>query len=461
MKSKPSVFRSYDIRGKYPQEINNKFAYQLGQAFLEFVKKRLKKEQIEIIVGRDNRWSSTALFDGLTQGILERGANVISLGVCTTPMFYWTVSRLALDEAGIMITASHLPKDYNGFKLVDQDAIPIDLRTGLKELKETMGRSLPDTEKKGKIVEKDALPEYVEFALKDFKSTKFLPFKIIIDTGNGVVGKVIPEFFPLLKPKIKLKVSHLFPELDADFPNRPPDSLAPESIQILQEEVRRKDANLGISFDGDGDRIILVDENGQFIQPDLILALLSELILKENPGAKIIYTVRASRIVPETINKNKGVPVISRVGHSHIKRKMKQENILFGGETSGHYYHRDHYFSEAPFFVLFKLLELMSLENKKLSELVKPLDKYHSSGEINFSLPPKISFAKIAKKIEEKYPEGKISRLDGLSICFDDWWLNLRHSQTEPVLRLVIEAKSKKLLEAKQKEIKRLFKVQP
>ncbi len=442
------IFKNYDIRGKYPEEINEEIAYKIGLSFVEFLKtENPKRKKFDILIGRDNRLSSPSLFKAVSKGITDSGVNVMSLGVCSTPMFYFASKRCRADDAGIMITASHLPKEYNGFKLVKEMPIPIDFQTGLKNIKKLLTRKFKPAKKRGIITKKNILKEYLKFNLKNFNFKKINPFKIVIDTGNGAAGIVIPKMFK----KSKRRIFHLFPKSDGHFPNREPDCNQEKNLRKLQREILKKGADLGVAFDGDGDRIVFLNEQGKTISPNLIAALMSEIILKEKPGKKIIYTVMAGRIISETIKKNNGIPIISKVGHSFIKRKMRKADIFFGAETSGHYYLKDHYFSEAPFFVLFKILEEMSQKKKKISQLIKPFKGFYYS---LIDLKMKNVEEKILK-LKRYFRDGKILKIDGLKIDYPDWGFNIRTSKTEEnVLKLAVEAKNRSLLREKIKEIK-------
>ncbi len=448
IKINPEIFRAYDIRGIYPSTINEETAYLIGRAFVKF----LKKPKPNIVVGRDNRLSSPILFKSLIKGITDQGAKVIDIGLSITPMLYFTVAHFKFD-GGIQISASHNPPEYNGFKLVREEAIPISEKTGLKEIKKLTSnlnksgiRTSLFTPKIGQVVRKKVLREYLKFNLKDFNLKVIKPLKIVIDTANAVPGIVAPEFFK----KTNCKIYHLFAKLDGSFPNHPPSPHEEKNLRWLKREVLKRKADLGIAFDGDGDRVIFVDEGGKMIPGDLITALLVSLILKENPGQKILCDVRSSNLVRDVVKEAGGIVVIGRIGHSFIKEKMRRENIIFQGELNGHYYLRSHYFCEAPFYVIFKILEEISKSGKTISELVKPYKKYFHSGEINFKVKNK---KRILETLENKFRGGKILKIDGLRIDFADWWFNLRPSQTEPVLRLVVEAKTKKLMVKKKKEL--------
>jgi len=448
MKINPNIFRAYDIRGIYPGEINEDSAYLIGRAYIQF----LGKKKLKIVVGRDDRLSSPSLKRNLIQGVIDSGANVIDIGLSTSPMFYFGVAHFKFD-GGINITASHNPPEYNGFKMVREKAIPISEKTGLriiKKLIEKIKRAKPP-KKRGKIIKKSILKDYIKFNLKEIKKKKLKPLKIVVDTANAVPGILAKKIFKILP----CKFSYLFSKLDGSFPGHLPDPHQEKNLKELKKIVKIKKADLGIAFDGDGDRVVFVDEKGKRIPGDLTTALLASMILKEKPGRKILCDVRSSNIVREVVKKAGGIPITGRIGHSFIKEKMRRENIIFQGELNGHYYFRKHYFTEAPFFAIFKIFEEMIRTGKNISELVKPFKKYFHSGEINFKIKNK---EKILKILERKFKNGKISKIDGLRIDFKNWWFNIRPSHTDPVLRLVVEAKTKRIMEKKKKELTALIK---
>ncbi len=482
IKINSNIFRAYDIRGKYPNEINKEVAYVVGRAFVEYIRKHKQKflnrfgktknrgllkpksSRLKIVVGRDNRLSSPVLYKGLVQGIIDSGADVVDIGFSTSPMLCFVVAHYGFD-GGIEITASHNPFQYNGFKLVREKAIPISKDNGLKKIADLILKDkFLDNFSKGGIFKKEVISDYVKFNLKEIEIDKIGRMNIIVDTGNAVPGIIIPE---ILK-KIPVKVSYLFLNLDGNFPNRSPNPLAKGNLKTLQKEVVAKKADLGVAFDGDGDRIIFVDKKGKIISGDLITALISKILLKKNSKQKILYDIRSSNIVKEAIKENKGVAILSRVGHSFIQEKMRERDILFGGEFSGHYYYKFHYFSEAPLFVLLKILEEISKTKKSILELIEPFKKYFHSGEINFPISFILTKSKeiskteterkILKKLERKYANGKVLKLDGLRVDFKDWWFLVRFSRTEPVLRLVIEAKTRELMKKKLNQLKQFLK---
>jgi len=445
MKINSKIFKAYDIRGIYPDDLNEEIAYLIGSAYVKF----LRKERPKIAVGRDNRLSSPFLFKSLVRGMTEQGATVVDIGLSTSPMFYWTIAFFKFD-GGIDITASHNPPEYNGFKMVRERAKPISEDTGIKEIQKMVLKGKFEKKTKGKIVKKKVLKDYIEANLENFRFKKTRPLKVIVDTANAVSGIVIPEIFRGRKDKI----THLFSKLEGSFPNHNPDPLTKKNLKVIRQTIRKQKADLGVAFDGDGDRLFFIDEKAEVVLGDLIIALMAKLVLAEKPGEKILYDVRSSNIVPETVEKEGGIPVVWKIGHSFIKEKMRKENIIFAGELSGHYYLKSHYFCEAPLYVLLRIMQEVSESGLKLSQLIKPFRKYFHSGEINFKVKDK---KKILAKLEKKFKSGKTLKLDGLRIDFKDWWFLVRPSNTEPLLRLVLEAKTKNLLKQKRRELAKII----
>lgn len=441
MKINPDIFKAYDIRGIYPDELNEETAYLIGRAYVQF----LKKKKPKIVVGQDNRLSSPDLFQSLTKGLITQGAEVVDIGLSTTPLLYFTVAYFDFD-GGINITASHNAAQYNGFKIVREKAVPVSGMSGIYEIRDLVLAGKFQPEEKGNMTTKEVLSDYKKFNLEKFNLNRIKPLRIVVDTANAVAGVVVPE---ILK-ETNCQTDYLFLELDGSFPNHIPDPLKKENLKEICQKIKKEGADLGIAFDGDGDRVLFIDEKGEAVDGDLITALISKIILKENPGENIIYDVRSSNIVPETIQENGGVPIVERIGHTFFKEKMREKDAVFGGELSGHYYCRNHFFCECPFFVLFKILEIISQSSEPLSKIISPFRKYFGSGEINFKVKDK---EKILKELEKNPPgggeKGKILKLDGLRIDFKDWWFLVRPSNTEPLLRLVIEGKNKKLVEEK------------
>ncbi|TFB07973.1 phosphomannomutase/phosphoglucomutase [Candidatus Atribacteria bacterium MT.SAG.1] len=452
-KINPSIFKAYDVRGVYPKEINSSAALNIAKGLVAFLGKR-KKGRLKIVVARDNRVSSPVLYRAVKKGILGEGVDIIDIGLSTTPMFYFAVWKYKFD-GGIIVTASHNPPEYNGFKIVGEKAISIGEENGLEEIKKlTLQKKKRSKAKKGSIWKKNILKEYLDFNFSiskmDFKKLKAAQLKIGIDTANAVSGILVKE----LKKRLPCKIYHLFPKLDGRFPNHLANPLEEKNIKDLRSFVKRKNLDLGVAFDGDGDRIIFVAENGKTIVPDYITCLLSQKILEENPGAKILYSICSSNIIREIIRENGGVPIPSKIGHTLIKGKMIKEKALFAGEYSGHYFHRDHSFCEVPLIVLFEVLEKISKTGKSISQLIIPFKKYFYSGIINLEVKDKPRALSLLKR---RYKRGKISHLDGLRVDFEDWWFNARPSNTEDLLRIAVEAKTKSLMQGKLKKIKKLI----
>jgi len=468
----PNIFRAYDIRGIYPKEINETTAYFLGRAFVRFLRQKNRKKP-KIIVGQDNRFSSKKLWHGLIQGILEEGGEVVDIGLSTSPMFYWASGYYQF-MGGVYITASHNPPQYNGFKLVIQGTQPLSSEFGLPEIKklflDLQKEAKLNFKKKVHLTRKKVLNQYLNFVLEHSNfspKTKFFQkpvLKIVIDTANAVSGTLIKPLFKKINQisPIKFQIYHLFPQLNGLFPNHLPDPLKEENLKTLCSTVKTKKAHLGVAFDGDGDRIVLIDEKGRKISGDLLTALIAQIILREKKNKKILYDIRSSNSVKEAIKEAGGQPVVWKIGHSLIKAKMRKDKIIFGGEFSGHYYHQDYYFAECPLFVLVKILEsLVDSYPKPFSNIIQPLQRYYHSGEINFPIKEintSIVKEKLFKKLIQKYASGKVYQLDGLRIDFPQWWFLVRPSNTEPLIRLIVEAKKPDLMRKKVQELKSIIK---
>ena len=444
----PKIFRAYDIRGIYPEDLNEEAAYNIGAAFALFIKKTSGKENPQIVVGRDNRKSSDSLFKELKKGIIEQGADVIDIGLSATPTLYFAAAEYDYD-GGINVTASHNPKQYNGFKMVRDNAITLSEESGIEEIKEmALAGEFIKAEKEGKVTEKKVSEEYV---CSNSVSDKF-SLKIVVDTANSVSGVLVPKIFK------NINLVHMLGELDGDFPTHQPDPTKKENIKFLQDRVIEEKADLGIAFDGDGDRVSFIDEKGEVVSSDLILTLVSSIILRDLPGSKVLYDIRSSNIIREAVEALGGEAVPSRIGHSFIKETMRDKDITLGAEYTGHYYlkHEGNYF-ESPYFFIFSVLREMERTKKRLSQLVEPFRVYFHSGEINFEVETREEIEETIERVKEKYKAGELSYVDGLRADFEDWWFSLRASNTEPVLRLVVEAKSEELMKEKVEEIKGLI----
>jgi phosphomannomutase len=429
------IFKAYDIRGTYPDQIDEDAAYKIGRAFVAFLGCK------EVVVGQDMRKSSPDLFDGLVKGITDQGADVIDIGHCSTPYFYFGTAN---HEAGIMVTASHNPAKYNGFKFCRENAIPISGDTGIQDIKKlAVENNFPDSEKKGKITKKDIMQDFIDHNLKFLnKETDQKKLKIVIDTGNGMGGYTFPKVFD----KIDVEVVPLYFDVDMTFPNHEANPIKPENTADLQKAVVENNADFGVAIDGDCDRCVFIDEKGEYISADLTTALVASELLEKNPNSTILYDLRSSWATEEFIEENKGKPIMCRVGHAFIKKHMREENALFAGELSGHFYYRDSFFTESTIISTIITINILREENKKLSELVKPLKRYFASGEINSQVTDKEN--KIKEILEMFKDKAKtVSHLDGIKLEFDDFWFNIRPSNTEPYLRLNLEAKTKEKME--------------
>lgn len=438
-----SIFRAYDIRGIYPEELNEDTAYKIGRAFVTFLNIK------EVVIGRDARLSSPQLFTALVKGITNQGANVIDVGVCSTPMFYFG-SKDA--KSSIMVTASHNPKEYNGFKLCRANAVPISELDGIKDVEKLVQENkFINVKSKGGIKEKEIMQDFIDLNLSFVKTDK--KFKIVLDSANGMCGLTLPKIFKKLE---NVELIELYTDIDFSFPNHEANPMNPENLIDIQNRVKSTGADFGICTDGDGDRCVFIDEKGNAIPSDILTALIAKSLLKERKGLTVLYDLRSSKVVKEIVEENGGKASLCRVGHSFIKKQMRDEDATFAGELSGHMYFKEHNFTESSFIPVAYIMNLLSEEEKPISELIKPLMRYCQSGEINSEVADKDS--KLAE-IEVKYKEHakEIKHLDGLSMYFDGWWFNLRKSNTEPLLRLNLEADKKELMESKRDELLNLI----
>jgi len=438
----PKVFKAYDVRGIYPAELDADGAYAIGRAVVD------QFEPKRFAVGRDMRVSSELMADAAIRGAVDGGAEVLDLGMIGTEMLYFAVGELGLD-GGLTVTASHNPKDYTGMKIVRRGALPVGGESGLLDVRDRAESAAWREVVPGRVESVDIWPQYVDRVMSFIDVPSLRPLKVVIDAANGMAGAMLP---PVLDRLPTVDAVRCFFEPDGTFPNHEPNPLLPENREFIVRKTLEEHADLGVAFDGDADRCFFVDDTGEFVPGDFVTALFSELVLAKEPGAKIIYDVRASWAVPKTIERDGGVPLINRVGHAFIKARMRKDHAAFGGEVSGHYYFRD--FSQAdtgvvPFLLM---LELISRKGKKLSEILAPLRaKYFITGELN---TPVSDVALKLQEIKEHYAgEGRISHLDGISIDADDWHFNVRPSNTEPLLRLNLEATSEDLMEKKRDEV--------
>jgi phosphomannomutase len=443
----PKVFKAYDVRGIYPAEIDEAGSEAIGRAYVEQFEPR------RIAAGHDMRESSPAMQAAFMRGAAAAGTDVVDIGLVGTEMLYFAVGSLGLD-GGAMVTASHNPKEYTGIKLVRRGALPVGGESGLLEIRDLAltqsrngGSHRDDTVTEGRRESYDIWPSYVDRVLSFVDVSAIKPLRVVIDAGNGMGGYMVT---PVLE-RLPIEATRCFFEPDGSFPNHLPNPLLPQNREFIIGKTLEEQADLGAAFDGDADRCFFVDEKGEFVPGDFVTALFAESVLAKEPGAKIIYDVRASRAVPDTIERDGGVPLVNRVGHAFIKARMRKEDAAFAGEVSGHYYFRDFSQADSGVIPFLLMLELISKKGQPLSEILAPLrSKYFITGEIN---TPVSDVALKLQELKERYSAGTISHLDGISVDFPDWHFNVRPSNTEPLLRLNLEATSEKLMEEKRDEV--------
>jgi phosphomannomutase len=438
----PKVFKAYDIRGIYPSELDEEGAYAIGRAYVE------QFSPARIAVGRDMRLSSPSMAAALIRGAVDAGCEVLDLGLVGTEMVYFAVGDLELD-GGVAVTASHNPKEYTGMKIVREGALPVGGESGLLEIRDQAAKGFGEPTGTGSVREVDIWPAYVERVLSFVYVDAIKPLKVVIDAANGMAGVMLP---PVLERLPDVEAVRYFFEPDGSFPNHEPNPLLPENRAFIIERTTAEAADFGVAFDGDADRCFFVDDEGDFVPGDFVTALFAESVLAKNPGAKIIYDVRASWAVPETIERLGGVPLVNRVGHAYIKQRMREEGAVFGGEVSGHYYFRDFSQADSGVIPFLLMLELVSRKGQKLSKILRPYrERYFITGELNTPVPD--VDLKLQELQERFADEGRISHLDGISVDAEGWHFNVRPSNTEPLLRLNLEARSKELMERKRDEV--------
>lgn len=443
MQVTPGIFKAYDIRGVYPTELNEDVAYAIGRAFVTFLNVN------RVIVGRDMRLSGPQLFEAVTRGIMDQGADVVNIGMVSTDQYYYACATLK--EAGMMVTASHNPAQYNGFKMVKQMPQLLSGDEGIQDLRRIVQNDdfAPKAARPGRMTEQDLSDQFIEKVLSLIDPGILLPLKVVADTGNGMVGPILKRIYQRL-PTVKLIGMYLEP--DGSLPNHGLDPLQPENRAELEQRVVSEKADAGFAFDGDGDRFFTIDDRGQFVSGDFMTALLGQYFLEKYPGAKILYDIRASWAVPDLVKAAGGIPLVERVGHAFIKRRMSDEDAVFAGEVTGHYYFKDFFYADSGIVPSLIIMEMLSRKKVKLSDLLKPLEaKYFISGEINTRIT-KEATAKM-EEMAEVFKDGEISWLDGISVTYPDWHFNVRPSNTEPLLRLNLEARSKQLMEQKRDQV--------
>ena len=440
MNVNPSIFKAYDIRGIYPTDLNEQAAYLIGRAFVTFL--GIEK----VVVGRDMRLSGPSMFKEVTRGITEQGADVIDIGLVSTDQYYFACQKLGLP--GIMVTASHNPKEYNGFKMVKKMPYLLSGDAGIQDLRQLVeNENFPEPKRQGQITQQDFKNEFIEKVLSiiDIKAIK--PLKVIVDTGNGMVGPILKEVYQ----RLPIQLIGLYLDPDGRLPNHGLDPLQAENRAELQARVKSEGAAIGFAFDGDGDRFFAIDDRGEFISGDFLTAIMGQYLLEKYPKSKILYDVRASWAVVDLITAVGGTPLMERVGHAFIKQRMAKEDALYAGEVTGHYYFKDFFFADSGIIPSLILMEMISKKGKKMSEILAPLEaKYFISGEIN----SKVADTKaVMQKLAEVYKDGEQHTMDGISVSYPTWHFNVRGSNTEPLIRLNLEAKTREEMERKRDEV--------
>lgn len=440
----PTIFKDYDIRAIVPGELDEAGIIRLTQAIVHYFKPK------SVQLGRDMRLSGESFHQAMVKTFLTCGVDVVDLGLIATDMLYFA-SATGNEDLSLTISASHNPSEYNGLKMVTKGAIPVSGQNGIYALKDLVASKVDLTPKNvvpGKLTVRNLLPGWVDHVLKFVAVSKLKPFKLVVDAGNGMAGYFMPSF----EAKLPFQVSHLYYELDGRFPHHVPSPIEAKNLQDLISAVKTQSADAGLAFDGDGDRVFLVDGQGRIVSGTVMTAIIAENLLQKHPGDTILYNAIVGKIVPEIIAKYQGRPVRVKVGHTLIKAAMRKEQGLFCGEHSGHYYFRDNFFADSAIIAALLVLELMSEKNLKLGDLIDQYSRYYSHEEKNFKVTDKQA---VIKKLAETYQPQAVSLdwLDGLSVWFKDWWFNLRASNTEPLLRLNLEADSLEILNSKTKEL--------
>ena len=440
----PTIFKAYDIRGVYPNQLDETIARQLGRAFVAYLNAK------RIAVSRDMRLSSPALAEAFIDGALAQGADVVDFGMLGTDILYYAVARDNFD-GGAQITASHNPKQYNGMKLVRSQALPLSGDAGISNIRDLIltHRTPPNTTR-GRRTDAVILDDYVDHVLSFIDPALINPFRLVLDAGNGMAGLVGPKVFD----RLQCHTTRLGFEIDGTFPNHQANPLLAENRRDLVERVLVDQADAGVAWDGDADRCFFVDGEGKFIAGDFITSLLAEAFLRKEPGARIVYDVRASYAVKDIVARLGGVPLMNRVGHAFFKQRMREENATFGGEVTGHYYFRENFFADNGFIPVLLILKLMSVKGQTLRDLLAPVQaKYFISGEINTAMPDIDAAATTIETLATRYHDAQIHRMDGISVDYPTWHFNVRPSNTEPLLRLNLEGVTEALMEKKRDEV--------
>ncbi len=445
MRVNTDIFKAYDIRGTYPQEVDEALARQIGRAFVAYLGAR------HVTVSHDMRLSSPSLAAAFIEGAREQGADVDDYGLAGTDMLYFAVARDKAD-GGAQITASHNPKQYNGMKLVRREAFPLSGDAGIGDIRDMIVRdTIPaPAASLGTVTHREMLADYVRHVLSFIDPSVIKPFNVVLDAGSGIGGLVAPPLFD----RLPCHTTRLCFAIDGNFPTHEANPLIEENRRDIVERVVAERADIGIAWDGDADRCFFIDGKGGFVPGDFITALLAEAFLLRHPGATVIYDLRASYAVRDTVERYGGSALMNRVGHAFIKRRMREENAIFGGEVTGHYYFRDNFYADNGFIPALLILELMSRKGQTLEELLAPLRaKYFISGEINTKVGSMAAVNDKLDALSARYSDGKVYTMDGVSVEYPDWHFNVRPSNTEPLLRLNLEARTPEMMERKRDEV--------
>jgi len=445
MSINPSIFKAYDVRGLYPSEVNEEAARLIGRGFVSYLQAK------RIAVSRDMRLSSPSVAAAFIEGARAQGAAVVDYGMMGTDMMYYAVARDGHD-GGAQITASHNPKEYNGIKLVRKEAFPLSGDAGIGDIRDMIatGRLPREADEPGSVSQMHVLDDYVRHVMSFIDPSIVKPFNVVLDAGNGIAGMVAPHLFE----KLPCRTTRLCFDVDGTFPNHEANPLIEENRRDIVARVKEEKADIGIAWDGDADRVFFIDGTGEFVAGDFVTALLAEAFLIKHPGAKVVYDVRASYAVKDIVANYGGTALMNRVGHAFFKRRMREENAIFGGEVTGHYYFRDNFYADNGFIPALLILELMSRKGQTLAELLAPLrEKYFISGEINTRVKDLGTAQEKMDGLAAMYTEGRVYTMDGISAEFDDWHFNVRASNTEPLLRLNLEALTQDLMEQKRDEV--------
>jgi phosphomannomutase len=439
----PGIFKAYDVRGLVPSQLHPEAARRIGRAFVDYLGAK------RIALGRDCRLTSPDIAAAFVRGARSQGADVTDLGVASTDMLYYYVARHDLD-GGAIVTASHNPKEWNGLKMVRRGALALSGDAGIKEIREWLvaGRYADEPPATGGVSTASPIDDYAAHCLSFVDAARIPKLKAVLDTGNGMGAVGAAALFARLP---QVETVRMYFDLDGTFPNHPADPLVEENRRDVVARVLAENADIGIAWDGDADRCFFIDDRGEYVPGDFVTALLGEAFARREPGARIVYDVRASRAVADRVSAAGGVPLMNRVGHAFIKKRMRDENASFGGEVSGHFYFRENWFADNGMIPALLVLETIAREGKKLGELLAPLrQRYHISGEINSRVD---DVPRAIARIEERYGDGRLTRLDGVSVDYDHWHFNVRPSNTEPLLRLNLEAESRDDMERRRDEV--------